>query len=195
MAFIAGMFAGKGVMEIIATIMNALWQGLMLTPLIFVMILLIQMKDVVIKVLRLLPLIFKIALQLLEPLSFVKDLLFGIIIGIEKLITGIINIIFGKAQESGEKIPGFKSGLFPDGVFGTSTTDPNTGKKKQSDNTKCIPPSTFRLIMMVLCPPFALFMKYGILRGWLWIILCTILTYYFYYFPGLIFASLHTLCF
>ena len=31
-------------------------------------------------------------------------------------------------------------------------------------------------------------MKYGILRGWIWIILCTILTYYFYYFPGLIFA-------
>ena len=38
--FVAGMYAGKGLMEIISTIMNALWQGLMLTPLIFVMILL-----------------------------------------------------------------------------------------------------------------------------------------------------------
>ena len=144
---------------------------------------------------KVLPLVFEVAFQILDPFAFVKDLLFGIIIGIEKLLTGVIDIMFGKMQESGEKFPGGKQGLFQDGIFSTKKRDPKTGKIVESNNTKCIPPSTLRLIMMVLCPPFSIFMKYGILRGWLWIILCTILTYYFYYFPGLIFASLHTLCF
>ena len=140
-------------------------------------------------VLKILPLLVEAAFSLLDPISFVKDLFFGIMMGIELLIKGIADIFIGKAQESGEKIPGFKNGLFPNGIFGSS-------KKTQNGNTvNCLKPTTIRLILMVLCPPFAIFMKYGLLRGWFWIILCWILTYYFYYFPGLLFSALHTMCF
>ena len=155
----------------------------------------VSMTKLVLVIIKIFPFIIKTIISLFDPANFIKDLLFGIIIGIEKLMTGTIDILFGKMKESGEKVPGGKQGLFQDGLFSTKKRDPNTGKIIESDNTKCMKPSTFRLIMMILCPPFSIFMKYGLLRGWLWIILCTILTYYFYYFPGLIFASLHTLCF
>ena len=134
---------------------------------------------------KLLPKLIEIAFELLDPFAFLKDLMYGIILGVEMIIRGVFDIIFGKLSENSEKIPGAKKGLFPNGIL--------NGNKSQ--NTKCVKPSTIRLILMVLCPPFALFMKYGILRGWLWIIICFVLTYYFYYFPGLLFASMHTLCF
>ena len=144
-----------------------------------------SMIKLVIKIVKILPKIIKLAFALLDPFAFVKDLLFGIIMGVEMLIRGVFDIFFGKLSENSERIPGAKKGLFPNGIF--------NGNKSQ--NTKCVKPSTIRLILMVLCPPFSLFMKYGIIRGWLWIIISFILTYYFYYFPGLLFASLHTLCF
>ena len=125
----------------------------------------------------------------LYPGNFVKDLIFGIMMGIELLMKGIGDIFIGKAQEAGGKIPGFKNGLFPNGIFGASK------ETQGGDTVKCLKPTTLRLILMVLCPPYAVFMKYGLLRGWFWIILCWILTYNFYYFPGLLFSALHTMCF
>lgn len=139
-------------------------------------------------IMKLLPLLFKVAFELLDPANFLKDLVFGITIGIEMLIRGISNMLFGKMQQQGSKLPGFKNGIFPGGIFGSGKVDEGNAE------VKCIKPSAIRLILMVLCPPFAVFMKYGLLRGWLWIIICIILTYNFYYFPGLLFSALHTMC-
>ena len=71
------------------------------------------------------------------------------------------------------------------GLFGH-----NSASKQQQ---KCVRPTWLRLIIMVLCPPLALFMKVG-LTGWYYVLLCTILTVYGYYFPGLIYATMHILC-
>ena len=129
-------------------------------------------------------------MSILDPGNFLKDLVFGIIIGIELLVKGLADIFIGKAQENGEKIPGFKNGLFPNGILGSSNET-----RDSEETVKCLQPTTIRLILMVLCPPFAVFMKYGLLRGWFWIIIAWILTYYCYYFPGLLFSALHTMCF
>ena len=145
--------------------------------------------ELIIKLITIFPILIRLVFSILDPGNFVKDLIFGIIMGIELLMKGIADIFIGKAQESGEKIPGFKNGLFPNGVFGASK------ETQKGDTVKCLKPTTLRLILMVLCPPYAVFMKYGLLRGWLWIILCWILTYNFYYFPGLLFSALHTMCF
>ena len=56
----------------------------------------------------------------------------------------------------------------------------------------CVPPSFVNLLILVLCPPLALFMFKGI-GGWFGIIICSLLTYYLYYFPGFIYAALHIL--
>ena len=142
------------------------------------------MVKLIIMIAQLIPKILEIAFSILDPFNFIKDLIYGIVVGIEKLLSGLVDILFGKMVSAGGNIPGF-SGMFKQGVLGSN----------KSKNSYCIKPSFFNLILMVLCPPFAVFKKYGILRGWIWIIICTILTYYCYYFPGLLFASLHTLCF
>ena len=146
--------------------------------------------ELIIKLITIFPILIRLVFSILDPGNFVKDLVFGIIIGIEMLVKGLADILIGKAQENGEKIPGFKNGLFPNGILGSSK------ETRDSENTvRCLKPTTIRLILMVLCPPFAVFMKYGLLRGWFWIIISWILTYYFYYFPGLLFSALHTMCF
>ena len=146
--------------------------------------------ELIIKLITIFPILIKLVFSILDPGNFLKDLVFGIIIGIEMLVKGVADVFIGKAQESGEKIPGFKDGLFPNGILGSSK------ETRDSENTvRCLKPTTIRLILMVLCPPLAVFMKYGLLRGWFWIIISWILTYYFYYFPGLLFSALHTMCF
>ena len=142
------------------------------------------------KALILVPKIFKIAFAMLNPVTFVKDLVHGIIVGLQMIFKGMFDIFFGKLQESGNKVPGMEDGIMPNGLFNEGS-GPVVGNEKD----RCLKPTTFRLILMILCPPFAVFMKYGMLRGWFYIMLCGILTYYFYYFPGLLFACLHTLCF
>lgn len=63
--------------------------------------------------------------------------------------------------------------------------------KEYEKNKKCYKPPENRLpmtviITTVLLPPLGLFLEYGI-SYWIYIIICTILTY-FYYFPGLLYA-------
>ncbi len=146
--------------------------------------------ELIIKLITIFPILIRLVFSILDPGNFLKDLVFGIIIGIELLVKGLADIFIGKAQENGEKIPGFKNGLFPNGILGSSNETRDT-----EETVKCLQPTTIRLILMVLCPPFAVFMKYGLLRGWFWIIIAWILTYYCYYFPGLLFSALHTMCF
>ena len=66
------------------------------------------------------------------------------------LISGLANLLMGKAQQQGENFHGFKNGLFPGGILGGDNSNP-------SDEVKCIKPTTIRLLLMVLCPPFAIF--------------------------------------
>ena len=186
----AGIPVGMATQTAQDTALNAIFQGLSMIPMILVVALLIYMKDLVIMIINIIPVTFRMAFELLDPLSFVKDLVHGIILGIQKIFKGMFDIFFGKLQESGNKVPGAKDGIMPNGLFNEGS-GPVIGNEKD----RCLKPTTFRLILMILCPPFALFMKYGMLRGWFYIMLCGILTYYFYYFPGLLFACMHTLCF
>ena len=146
----------------------------------------IFLGKLIITLIKVLPKLIDMALSILDPINFLKDLVCGVIIGIELLISGISNMLFGKMKQQGKKLPGF-NGIFPGGIFGKENSENNA-------EVKCLRPSALRLILMVLCPPFAIFMKYGLLRGWLWIIISIILTYNFYYFPGLLFSALHTMC-
>ena len=85
----AGIVIGNTMRETMDTIVNGIFQGISMAPLMLVVVLLVLMRDLVIKLLKVLPIMIRMAVSLLDPFSFVKDLLFGIILGIEKLITGI----------------------------------------------------------------------------------------------------------
>ena len=134
------------------------------------------------------PKLIDIVINLLNPIVFIKDILNGVFKGITLIIEGVIDIAFNTPREKGDKVDIGKNGIFPGGIFGTNNKD---GSPKP--NATCVPPSTLKLILMIICPPYVVFNKYGLLRGWHLTILCCLLTYW-YYFPGLMFASLHVLC-
>ena len=141
----------------------------------------IMIGKVIIKILELLPKMIEMAISLLDPVAFIKDLIFGLFAGLEMLFKGIIDILLGKARAKINALPLINQ----------------KSKRKgscTSNEKKCIKPKLYNYLIMIICPPFAVFMKYGILRGWFWVLICGLLTYYGYYFPGLIFAALHIIC-
>ena len=70
-------------------------------------------------IIQILPKVLEIALEVLQPFNFIKDVIFGIIVGIEKLLIGIVDIISGKMNSAGGNKPGL-SGLFNEGVLGSN---------------------------------------------------------------------------
>ena len=142
------------------------------------------------------PLIIEIAISIFNPVNILNDIITGITMGIRILFKGIIDALnprsfFGKGKYSKCKDKG-------SGFFGMRRPVNNKGKvinRNTSSDRKCLPPTVFRMIIMILCPPFALFQHVGFSNGgWFNVIICTLLTIYGYYFPGLIYAILHILC-
>ena len=120
--------------------------------------------------LRMIPLIF-------DPPRLIDDILFGISYG--------INTMFSKAAESatsGTQNPEDENK--PEGPFGVTN-------KKQA---KCIDPTLSTILLLIICPPLAIFMKLGFLKGFVSAIICGVLCVKLFYFPGLLFAVLHVLC-
>ena len=65
---------------------------------------------------------------------------------------------------------------------------------KNSENIKCMDPSFTTILLLIVCPPLAIFFKLGFLKGFISAIICGVLCVKLYYFPGLLFAILHVLC-
>ena len=67
--------------------------GLTNAPLILGMIMMITMKDLLLKMIKLFPTLIKMALQVLNPPAFIKDLIFGLFAGIELLLNAIVSYV------------------------------------------------------------------------------------------------------
>ena len=127
-----------------------------------------EILDIIFKAFEIIPLIF-------NPIRLIDDILFGVSVGINKVMGAFIDSMdFSSAN------PKESSG---DGPFGT------TDKGKPV----CVPPTMINIIFLILCPPLALFLHSGI-KGLFQVIVCSLLTLKAYYFPGLIYAALHILC-
>ena len=127
--------------------------------------------EIVINVALLIPTIF-------TPDKLIDDVIYGVMSGINGLFSGMIDsLTIGASASSGG------ADDQTSGAFGTT-------KKSQA---VCVAPTYFNLMILVLCPPLMLFIKKK-WKGIILVIICALLTYYCYYFPGLIFASLHVLC-
>lgn len=137
-------------------------------------------------VLSLLGLFFKLIFfskELLNPTKLLNDLIGGVKASLILVYKFFMNALGGSTIYN-KIIPKSLSG--GGGIFGL---------KGSSSQGTCIQPTMLRLILMIVCPPFALFMKIGLANwGWFYITTCTILTIYGYYFPGLIYAAMHILC-
>ena len=138
---------------------------------------------VLITILEWIPKILKIALSIFDPEVFLRDLIFALF----SAVTMILSSVLGTIKEILITIVN-KLG-FSDDIFGLK---PKKGKKSCRKGVKCIRPTLFRLIVLVICPPLAVFLQKG-LSAWINIIFCIALTLMFYV-PGLIYASLLILC-
>ena len=156
----------------------------------------VRLGELLVELIKFVIYIPKIAIAIFNPVNILNDSITGIFMGITILFKGILDAlnprnIFGKGKYDKCKDTG-------SGLFGMRRPVDKKGKLvngKKVNDRKCVPPTIFRMIMLIICPPFALFQHVGLSNGgWFNVIVCILLTVYGYYFPGLIYAILHILC-
>lgn len=125
---------------------------------------------IIIKIMDVFTALFPIIPLLFDPPRLFNEIITGVTIGLSLLI---------------ESVFGF---LNPAKYGGT----PEGRKTKALDkiNQKCYKTNIINIIFLIICPPFALFQAHGFVFHE--IAICTLLTVYGYYFPGLIYAIMST---
>ena len=104
-----------------------------------------------------------------DPGKIIKDAVYGVKVGLMMLFDAIFGNLFSALKKP----------------FIQSKT------KKNKPAKMCLTNRIIQLIVLVLCPPLAIFMEKGI-SSFFYMVIASILTY-FYYFPGLIYSSMYVL--
>jgi len=125
------------------------------------------------ELLKLIPRLFESIAMLADPGKIIKDAVFGFKTGLYLIFNSILDMTMGSFADN------FKHNL-----------ETNTNGERK-DKEACVKPTFLEVIILILCPPLAIFIRKG-MKGFLTILVTTILTC-FYYFPGVLFASLHIL--
>ena len=110
------------------------------------------------------------------PGKVISDAIYGFTTGIKMILKSIVDILMGKSV----------------GLLNLHVKDDDSNNKKQKrDTEECVNPSLLEILILLLCPPLAIFIRKG-LKGFFTIVITAVLTYY-YYLPGLVYASLYVL--
>jgi uncharacterized membrane protein YqaE (UPF0057 family) len=133
-----------------------------------------HLGELIIKILSIIPKIVELFTYFTQPVKMLKDIFYAITIGIKTILFAILDILFGKLTT-----------LFN---INTDNSTDNNGKLESSKSAVCAKPNLMTFILLVLCPPLAVFTQQG-LKGLFHVIVTAFLTC-IYYFPGLIYASL-----
>ena len=145
-------------------------------PLKSMIIAIVGIAELILEIIKLLPKLVELITNIFTPDKLINDIIYGVITGFTTMINAIMNNITNVFSDQNKSTTSNTDGIYSDNVSKT-----------------CIKPTIINLIILVLCPPLAILISKGI-QGLLLILICSILTYYMYYFPGLLFAALHTLC-
>ena len=130
-----------------------------------------QIAEIFFYVMKLIPLIF-------DPPKLIDDVIFA--------ISHSINTIIGKIGNNFDASkPEDQKDDKDSGPFGVN---------KRDRNPICIQPTIAMLLMLIICPPLAIFYKLNFWKGFIPSIICGVLCVKLYYFPGLLFAALMVLC-
>ena len=129
------------------------------------------------KILVFVPRVFEIFNYVINPMKVIKDIIYGLTTGLMMLIEGLFDSVLGDVRKSmgGSYDPGSNDGDYV------------------GENAVCLSKTFMGTLLMVLCPPLYIILNMGIINGFFPTLLCCILTY-FYYVPGLIYASLYSFC-
>jgi uncharacterized membrane protein YqaE (UPF0057 family) len=135
-------------------------------------------------------------IQILNPVNILNDIISGITLSIKIVFKTVMDMFttqpqveYNKCKDNGEGVCGYRKIRNTNGKILPAKESENAEKQGK----KCMQPTLFRLIMTVICPPLGLLLHSGP-RAWFHIIIASLLTVYCFYFPGLIYVVMHTLC-
>lgn len=159
-----------GIMDILEPIFAPI-----LNPFKDMILAIVDIGALVIEVIALFPKVLKMIPALFSPDKLLNDIIYGTING----INGMLSALFAKMN-------------FLGGDSNDNKNDGSGGAFGIDDTKKavCVKPTLINLIILVLCPPLALYIERG---GFFLVIICGLMTYFMYYFPGFLFAALHIL--
>ena len=137
----------------------------------------IQFGLFVIEMLVYLPRMLELFNYIINPMKVMKDIIYALTTGLMMVIEALFDTLLGDVRKAmgGSYDPGSNDGDY-------------TG-----ENAVCLSKTFMGTLLMVLCPPLYILLNMGIIKGFFPTLLCCILTY-FYYVPGLIYASLYSFC-
>ena len=135
-------------------------------------------------------------IDLLNPVNFIADFVNAFTLIIYTFFTSIFEILMALLAFSTNFVGGWMQGIWGWDQSGLTKADRdsnyfknidrNKGKKCYLTQSNTVP---FSIILgTILCPPIGVFMELG-LTGWLNILICCMLTLFFYL-PGLVYALL-----
>jgi uncharacterized membrane protein YqaE (UPF0057 family) len=142
-------------------------------PIIHLMESLIQLQELIVNfAMKIIPAFIQLFFYILDPGKLIKDVIYAFVTGFKLIIKATIDTLMGKTISMIK--PHMKN-------------DPETQKRTE----ECLSPSLLEILILILCPPLAIFIRKG-LKGFFTIVITAVLTY-FYYLPGVIYASLYVL--
>ena len=135
--------------------------------------------------------IIQAAVLLFNPVGLINDTITGIFMAIKVVVVNGISFLTKSGRKGYDACKNAGEGLF--GFRRKRDKEGNIIGTQPPKGAKCMKPNLINLLITILCPPLGLFLKMGT-SGWFHIIICSILTVYGMYFPGLIYTLLHILC-
>ena len=142
-------------------------------PLISIFKTVLVLIQLFIELLKMLPKFFYMFNYITDPGKIISDTFYGFTTGIKMILETIIDTLMGKSI----------------GLIKPHVSNDDSNKNKGKDD--CLSPSLLEILILLLCPPLAIFIRKG-LKGFFTIVITAVLTY-FYYLPGLVYASLYVL--
>ena len=135
----------------------------------------VSIVELILEVILLLPKLLELVINIFTPDKLINDIIYGVTVGIQTMLESFLGGLNPRPKES--------NGNKDTGIFGSD----------DKNKVVCLKPTILNLIILIICPPFALLLNEGV-RAWYLVIICALMTYYLYYIPGFIFAALHILC-
>ena len=180
-------------MEMVLKVLDGVFAPIIM-PLKIIVDAVLKLVELVVLIVTMIPELLGTALSIFNPVNVINEIIDGITLSI-KLILRSIGDLFNikkthdKCKDGGEGLLGFRRIRGTDGKILPAKERENANKQGK----KCVPPTFFRLFATVICPPLALLLHSGP-RAWFHIIIASLLTVYCFYFPGLIYVVMHTMC-
>ena len=131
--------------------------------------------NIIVKLIKVFPKFLSIFTYILDPKKLISDIIYAIVTGAKMIYEATIGYLIGSFMKN----------------FYLDSKNKNKNKKTKKGGEKCFNKSLINVLILILCPPLAIFMNEGI-SSILYIIIASVLTY-FYYFPGLIYSCLYIL--